>query len=75
MLTAKVFEVDSGHDAVEFCYARGWTDGLPVVPPTEDRVLRMLARVTTNSVKDTVKETFPAPWLRRLLAARSRPPR
>jgi len=28
---------------VEFCYAQGWTDGLPVVPPTEDRVLRMLA--------------------------------
>jgi len=30
-------------DAVEFCHARGWTDGLPVVPPTPDRVERMLA--------------------------------
>ena len=29
-------------DAVEFCYERGWTDGLPVVPPTEDKVLRFL---------------------------------
>ena len=28
---------------MEFCYAQGWTDGLPVVPPTEDRVVRMLA--------------------------------
>lgn len=29
-------------DPVEICYARGWTDGLPVVPPTPERVLRML---------------------------------
>ena len=43
MLTAKVIQVGGGQDPIEFCYARGWTDGLPVVPPTEDRVLRMLA--------------------------------
>src|ERR671932_433685 len=29
-------------DEIEACYARGWTDGLPVVPPTPERVLRML---------------------------------
>jgi hypothetical protein len=29
-------------DAVEFCHAQGWTDGLPVVPPTPDRVESML---------------------------------
>lgn len=29
-------------DAVESAYARGWSDGLPVVPPTPERVLRML---------------------------------
>ncbi len=29
--------------AVEACFARGWTDGLPVVPPTEPLVTRMLA--------------------------------
>ncbi|ETW98129.1 MAG: hypothetical protein ETSY1_20040 [Candidatus Entotheonella factor] len=29
-------------DAIEECYRRGWTDGLPVVPPTEDRVAAML---------------------------------
>ena len=29
-------------DEIEACYARGWTDGLPVVPPTRERVLRML---------------------------------
>lgn len=26
-------------DAAEYCYRQGWTDGLPVVPPTEDKVL------------------------------------
>jgi hypothetical protein len=29
-------------DEVELCYERGWTDGLPVVPPTRERVLEML---------------------------------
>jgi hypothetical protein len=43
MLAAKGFDLDPGQDPVEFCYARGWADGLPVVPPTEGRILRMLA--------------------------------
>lgn len=29
-------------DAVEACYERGWTDGMPVVPPTPERVLKIL---------------------------------
>ncbi len=29
-------------DPIEYCYERGWTDGLPVVPPTRERVLDML---------------------------------
>src|SRR5437016_5437952 len=29
-------------DPVEACFERGWSDGLPVVPPTPERVLRML---------------------------------
>ena len=29
-------------DPVETCYDQGWSDGLPVVPPTGARVLRML---------------------------------
>jgi hypothetical protein len=33
-------------DAIEACYERGWTDGLPVVPPTRERVLRMLQGTT-----------------------------
>ncbi len=30
-------------DPAEACFDRGWTDGLPVVPPTPERILRMLA--------------------------------
>src|SRR5262245_40404084 len=28
--------------AIDLCYTNGWTDGLPVVPPTADRVSAML---------------------------------
>src|SRR3990172_4880250 len=31
--------------AMELCSAKGWTDGLPVVPPTEARISAMLAAV------------------------------
>ena len=30
-------------DPVEYCHQQGWTDGLPVVPPTPERVEAMLA--------------------------------
>ena len=29
-------------DAIELCFTNGWTDGLPVVPPTADRIEAML---------------------------------
>ena len=29
------FDVADPWAAIEACYERGWTDGLPVVPPTE----------------------------------------
>jgi len=28
--------------AIELCYTNGWTDGLPVIPPTADRIEAML---------------------------------
>jgi hypothetical protein len=40
-LTSKRHKVED-LDATEFCFQQGWTDGLPVVPPTEDRVWAML---------------------------------
>ena len=33
-------------DPIEMCFERGWSDGLPVVPPTDVRVLRMLQGTT-----------------------------
>ncbi len=32
-------------DAIDLCYANGWTDGLPVIPPTAERITAMLAAV------------------------------
>ena len=42
-LASRVIEVGAYDDPVEAAFERGWSDGLPVVPPTEARVLRMLA--------------------------------
>lgn len=41
-LKSRRIEFGSGEDAHEALFERGWTDGLPVVPPTPERVVRML---------------------------------
>ncbi len=41
-LTSRRIEFAAMEDEFEAAFDRGWTDGLPVVPPTEARVLRML---------------------------------
>lgn len=41
-LRARRIEIASDDDVAEFFYDQGLTDGLPVVPPTPERVLRML---------------------------------
>jgi len=45
VLTSKRFTVDDAISAQEFFHSRGWTDGLPIVPPTADAVHEMLAWV------------------------------
>ncbi len=47
-LTARHIELGSGEDEFEAMYARGWSDGLPTVPPTQERVLRMLSGTTRD---------------------------
>ncbi len=42
MLTSKRYVVADPAEAIELCFERGWTDGLPVMPPTEERVGVML---------------------------------
>jgi hypothetical protein len=39
------YEVSDTAEAIEFYYAKGWTDGLPVVPPTESSIRAMLDAV------------------------------
>lgn len=41
-LTSKRHAINDAEDPIEFCHAKGWTDGLPVIPPTADRVRAML---------------------------------
>lgn len=41
-LSARRIELDPAEDPFEFMFERGLTDGLPVVPPTPERVSRML---------------------------------
>ena len=42
VLKARRIELADLDDEMELMFDRGFTDGLPVVPPTEERVLRML---------------------------------
>jgi hypothetical protein len=41
-LVSRKIEYSETTDPVEVCYGRGWSDGLPVTPPTDERVLAML---------------------------------
>src|SRR5262245_46608469 len=41
-LQSRTYEVDDAAAANELYQKNGWTDGLPIVPPTEDSVLRFL---------------------------------
>ena len=42
-LRARKIEIAPDDDEFEFMFDQGFTDGLPVVPPTPERVIRMLA--------------------------------
>lgn len=40
---SRLIEAEDALAAIEYCYAQGWTDGLPVVPPTERAVAAAIA--------------------------------
>ncbi len=52
-LRARRIEIGEADDPFEFMFEQGLTDGLPVVPPTPERVLRML-RGTRRNAQDVV---------------------
>jgi hypothetical protein len=41
-LKSRHYDAPDISEAMELCYAKGWTDGLPVVPPTAERIAAML---------------------------------
>ncbi|MEZ5856792.1 MAG: hypothetical protein R3D67_19355 [Hyphomicrobiaceae bacterium] len=47
--------------AIDYCYEQGWTDGLPVIPPTVDRVEAAL--VYEGRPRETIIATHPATGL------------
>ena len=53
-------EIDETEDLIEVCYENGWTDGLPVVPPTPERVERMLSG--TDRDPDELIAAVPPKW-------------
>jgi hypothetical protein len=52
-LRARRVDLGAHEDDVEAAFERGWSDGLPVVPPTPERVARMLTG-TTRAPDDVV---------------------
>ena len=42
--TSLQHEAENFEEAIELCYQKGWTDGLPVVPPTEGKVVAALGK-------------------------------
>lgn len=56
-LRARRIELGGDEDPYEALFERGFTDGLPVVPPTPERVIRMLAG--TSRPADEVIGTIP----------------
>ncbi|HEX2038978.1 MAG TPA: thioredoxin family protein [Acidimicrobiales bacterium] len=56
-LRSRRVEIASLEDEMEAMFDRGWSDGLPVVPPTEARVLRMLEG--TSRLPDEVVAVVP----------------
>jgi len=57
-LRSDTHEVADALDAIEYCFEQGWTDGLPVVPPTEEKIREFLeyARLEPQQVIGTVPE-------------------
>ena len=42
-LSSRRYNAQDMAEAMEVCYSKGWSDGLPVMPPAKDRIEAMLA--------------------------------
>jgi hypothetical protein len=55
-----IAETDESYDRInDAFYERGWTDGLPIVPPTEARVRAMLAGMPGHDAEELVSVVPP----------------
>ena len=57
LLQARKIELAESEDIMEACFERGWSDGLPLVPPTPLRVTRML--FSTDRSADEIVGSVP----------------
>jgi hypothetical protein len=57
VLRSRRVDIADAEDELEMMFDRGWADGLPVVPPTEQRVLAMLTG--TSRTPDEIVATVP----------------
>ena len=42
-LNSRTIEIGEFDDPIEQAFERGWSDGLPIVPPTGERIIQMLS--------------------------------
>ena len=57
-IRARKIEIAQADDVAEFMFDQGFSDGLPLVPPTPERVMRMLAG-TSRAPQDVVAQMPP----------------
>jgi hypothetical protein len=46
----------------DFFYSQGWTDGLPIIPPTEDRIGEMLHATSHSAEEIVTTKMLPEEW-------------
>ena len=60
MTDLPITDTDASYDAInDYFYAQGWTDGLPIVPPTEARVAAMLAGMPGRDAEELISVVPP----------------
>jgi hypothetical protein len=65
---AAAMTAPAADDQLEEMFERGWTDGLPVIPPTTERVQKMLGRFDAGESLGEVPPSMGEGTLRRLAA-------
>ena len=59
MTASERFEIESLEDFADFAYEQGWTDGLPIFPPTRSRVAGIVEYLAPRS-QEVLGTIFPA---------------